>query len=101
MPNGEVILHYTGGKTAVTSLIPPYNLDCFYQHFSREGVAVPLGKFDMEKVPDTAKLCHADALAIPADPASVLESVEVRATCSEGILGLAGMSVLSSERVAP
>ena len=97
VPNGEVILHYTGGKMATTALIPPYNLDCYYQHFSREGVAVPLGRFDTKKAADTAKLCHADALAIPADPQCVLESVELRATCSEGILGLAGMSVLVTQ----
>lgn len=97
VPNGEVILHYADKKTATTSLIPPYNLDCYYQHFSREGILMPLGQYNLKNAPDTAKVCHADALAIPADPSRMLESVEVRATCSEGIIGLAGMSVLVTQ----
>jgi hypothetical protein len=101
VPNGEVVLHYAEGKPATTLLIPPYNLDCFYQHFSRQGVAVPLGKFDMEKVPNTATLCHADALEIAADPVRMLKAIELRATCSEGILGLAGLTILPDERTIP
>ena len=25
------------------ALVPPFNLDCYFQHFSRKGVPVPLG----------------------------------------------------------
>jgi hypothetical protein len=104
VPNGEVVLHYADGKTETTSLVPPYNLDCFYQHFSRDGVAVPLGKFDNWPPKNSYSpgnfgaaekftVCHADALEIACDPQRVLESVALRATCSEGILGLAGMTI--------
>ena len=37
-----------------------------------------------------------DALEIHCDPSSVLEAVELRATCSEGVLGLAGMTAVST-----
>jgi hypothetical protein len=37
---------------------------------------------------------HADALEIGCDPNKVLRKVELRATCSEGVIGLAGMTAL-------
>jgi len=37
---------------------------------------------------------HADALEIPCDPSTPLESIEMRATCSEGVLGLVGLTAL-------
>jgi len=36
-------------------------------------------------------------LDIRCDPSRVLESVEFRATCSEGILGVAGMTAITAE----
>ena len=44
IPNGEVVLHYETGDPDITSLIPPYNMDCYFQAFSREGTTVPLGQ---------------------------------------------------------
>jgi hypothetical protein len=101
LPNGEVVLHYAGGETAVTSLIPPFNLDCYFQHFSREGLPVPLGQlgaFPADWTPIHRGLAgaHADALEIACDPARALESVELRATCSEAVIGLAGMTALTA-----
>lgn len=108
VPNGEVVLRYKTGEPQITPLVPPYNLDCFYQVFSLEGVAVPFGAFDewppkrgyapaTQDYPGTITKCHATALEIKADPARTLESVELRATCGEGILGLAGMTLLETK----
>jgi hypothetical protein len=101
IPNGEVVLHYAGGRKVVHSLVPPYNLDCYFQHFSQNGLAVPLGRL----VPSSAgwtpihegmSLAHADALELPCDGSSALESVELRATCSEGVLGVTGMTAVTA-----
>jgi hypothetical protein len=105
LPNGEVVLRYADGGHAVTSLIPPFNLDCYFQHFSREGVPVPFGRL----VPPTGwSPIHqglgspsANALAIDCDPSRVLVSVELRATCSEAVIGLAGMTALAPKAVRP
>lgn len=99
LPNGEVVLRYTHGPTATTPLIPPFNLDCYFQHFSREGVAVPLGQLGAfppgwTPIHRETAVAHADALEIACDPTRELESVELRATCSEGVLGVAGMTAL-------
>ncbi len=99
IPNGEVVLTYADGERQTIQLIPPFNLDCYYQHFSREGVEVKLGKLVYGKwsavrpqIPDA----HADSLMIPCDPSRVLKAVELRATCSETILALAGLTVLEA-----
>lgn len=102
VPNGEVVLHYADGGQTIESLVPPFNLDCYFQHFSRSGVAVPLGQLGpwpagFSFVPSNLSSAHADALQIACDAARVLESIELRATCSEGVLGLAGLSALSAE----
>jgi len=95
IPNGEVILHYQDGTTEITQLIPPFNLDTYFQHFSRQGVPVPLGALtDCGLV--VMLYAHADALQISCDPKKILDKVELRATCSEGVLGLAGMTALAA-----
>jgi hypothetical protein len=110
VPNGEVVLCYADDNRETTPLVPPYNLDCFFQHFSREGVAVPFGTFDNwppskgfspVTIHYASKLavCHADALEVAADPTRFLDRIEVRATCSEGILGLAAVTLLSAESI--
>ena len=38
-------------------------------------------------------------LAIDCDPSRVLESVELRATCSEAVIGLAGMTALAPKAI--
>ena len=101
LPNGEVVLRYADGSHSVTSLIPPFNLDCYFQHFSREGVPVPLGQLGpwpagWTPIHRGLSNAHADALSIDCDRTRMLESVELRATCSEGVLGLAGMTTLSA-----
>jgi hypothetical protein len=99
--NGEVVLRYADGKRAVTSLIPPFNLDCYFQHFSREGVPVPMGQVGpfstpFSFVPAKLAFAHADALEIACDASRVLESVELRAVCSEAVVGLAGLTALTA-----
>ncbi len=95
--NGEVLLHYADGSQLVEPLVPPYNLDCYFQHFSRKGFVVPFGGVSLgggwSFIYTGNLLAHADALPIVCDPGKVLESVEIRATCSEGVIGLAGMTV--------
>ncbi len=96
IPNGEVVLRYAGGREVVESLVPPFNLDCFFQHFSRKGVPVPLGKLGPSGFIHGGMLfAHADALEIRCDASNVLESIELRATCSEGVLGLLGVTALA------
>ncbi|NCO89731.1 MAG: hypothetical protein COZ06_19050 [Armatimonadetes bacterium CG_4_10_14_3_um_filter_66_18] len=101
VPNGEVILHYAEGEAAVVSLVPPYNLDCYFQHFSLEGEPVlfgRLGTWPAGWTPISKGLAqaHADALEIKCDPSRPLTSVELRATCSEGAIGLAGMTAVAA-----
>jgi hypothetical protein len=99
VPNGEVVLHYAGGGSAVVSLIPPFNLDCYFQHFSRQGVPVALGTLGPGGFVDASRsFAHADALQVACDPRRTLESVELRATCSEAVIGLAGMTALAADR---
>ena len=96
IPNGEVVLHYAGGRQTVESLVPPFNLDCYFQHFSRKGVPVPLGVLGPSGFVHAGMLSpHADVLEIPCDASAPLESIELRATCSEGVLGLVGLTVLA------
>jgi hypothetical protein len=106
LPNGEVVLRYADGGHAVTSLIPPFNLDCYFQHFSLEGVPMPFGQFagatKFSNYPGIQKgllSANANALAIDCDPSRVLESVELRATCSEAVIGLAGMTALAPKAI--
>ena len=102
IPNGEIVLHYSEGDSAITSLVPPFNLDCYFQHFSRESVAVPFGTLEKKEaawhfVPPELSLAHADVLEIAVDSMRTLRSIELRATCSEGVLGLAGLSVVAND----
>jgi hypothetical protein len=99
IPNGEVVLHYAGGKQSIESLIPPFNLDCYFQHFSLKGSPVPLGRLGPWPIGWTPihrgmSGAHADVLELTCDPRAPLESVELRATCSEGVLGLAAMTAM-------
>ena len=104
IPNGEVVLKYSDGETAIESLIPPFNLDVYYQHFSRLGVPVPFGQTTTTPpsyaMPEGFLTSHADALQIPCNPAKLLESIELRATCSEGIIGLAGMTAVGGREAS-
>lgn len=97
IPNGEVVLHYAGGRDEIISLIPPHNLDCYFQHFSLEGTPVPLGRLSWASgwsfVHQGLSEAHADSLNIACDPNSTLNAIELRATCSEGVLGVLGMTV--------
>jgi hypothetical protein len=100
IPNGEVVLTYDGGRQTVEPLIPPFNLDCYFQHFSRTGTPVPLGRLGQPPgygfVHQGMMFAHADALEIASDPDAVLQSLELRATCSEGAIGLLGMTALEA-----
>ena len=74
----------------------------YFQQFSRQGIPVRLGRVGpcpagWTPVCQGMSNAHANALEIPCDPSSVLESVEFRATCSEGILGVAGMTAITAE----
>jgi len=96
IPNGEVVLHYAGGKRTIESLVPPFNLDCYFQHFARRGTVVPYGQVGVPgpSSPLDQGKPHADALEIACDPAQTLERVEIRATCSEGAIGVVGMTAV-------
>jgi hypothetical protein len=94
-----------GSRRQIESLIPPFNLDCYFQHFSLRGAAAPLGQlgpWPTGWTPIDRGLANAHAVApeIGCDAASGLESVELWATCSEGVLGLAGLAALSAEASA-
>jgi hypothetical protein len=97
--NGEVVLHYANGERHIEPLIPPYNLDCYFQHFSLKGIPQPCGHISTATgwgfVYQPMMNPHADCLEIPCDPNAALESIELRATCSEGLLGLAGLTFLA------
>jgi hypothetical protein len=96
IPNGEVVFHYADGRQTIESLVPPFNLDCYFQHFSRKGTPVPLGVLGPAGfVHAGMMLPHADVLEIACDPSAALESIELRATCSEGVLGLVGLTALT------
>jgi hypothetical protein len=105
IPNGEVVLRYADGEPAIESLIPPYNLDTYYQPFARSGVAVPFGHIARIgfawAFPQGMVKANANALEIRCDPKRVLAAVELRATCSEGIIGLAGMTALEAVTGSP
>jgi len=96
VPNGEVVLHYAGGRQTIESLVPPFNLDCYFQHFSRKGTPVPMGTLGAGGFIHTGMSSpHAEALEIACDPSAVLETIELRATCSEGVLGLVGLTAVA------
>ena len=83
-----------GGKRS-SRRVPPFNLDCYFQHFSRKGVPVPLGVLGPSGFVHAGMLSpHADVLEIPCDASAPLESIEFT-TCSEGVLGLVGLTVLA------
>jgi hypothetical protein len=59
---------------------------------------VPLGNIGPGSfVESSMSFAHADALQIPCDGARTLASVELRATCSEAVIGLAGMTALAAQ----
>ncbi len=96
IPNGEVVLHYAGGRRTIESLVPPFNLDCYFQHFSRQGTPVPLGALGPAGFVHPGMMSpHADALEIACDASTPLEAIELRATCSEGVIGLVGLTALA------
>lgn len=102
LPNGEVVLNYADGTRRVESLVAPFNLDCYFQHFSRQGVSVPFGEIAGNVVghmfaEGVQGGAHADALEIICDPTRKLESVELRATSSETLIGLAALTALPAE----
>jgi len=92
--NGEIVLRYEGGRTTTVPLIPPYNLDAYFQHFSRAGVPISMGRLGPSGFIASPLQPHADALHIACDPKRTLRSIEIRATCSEGAIGLLAMTGL-------
>ncbi len=98
IPNGEIVLHYASGQPDIVSLVPPYNLDCYFQAFSRDGVSVELGELVWAKgwSPCHRSQCkaQANALKVACDPSRVLKTVEIRATVSEGVLGINAITLL-------
>ena len=99
VPNGEIILNYADDTRSIVSLVPPYNLDCYFQQFALDGMDVPLGSVVEPMVfwmaaADRPTRARAQLLQIACDPAKILKSIEVRATCSEGVLGLTGLTLL-------
>jgi hypothetical protein len=101
IPNGEVVLRYDDGSESVVSLIPPLNLDAYFQHFSVDGYPVPLDRIAMPGgfsfVHTGLSSAHADALEVACDGEKTLASVTIRATCSEGVIGVLGMTALQAK----
>jgi hypothetical protein len=68
-------------------------------------VAVPFGHIARIgfawAFPEGMVKANANALEIRCDPKRVLAAVELRATCSEGIIGLAGMTALEAATGSP
>ena len=99
VPNGEVVLNYADGTRSIVSLVPPYNLDCYFQQFALDGMDVPLGKVAEPMVGwmaagERPTRARAQLLQIAVNPDKKLESIEIRATCSEGVIGLTGLTLL-------
>jgi len=102
IPNGEIILRYEDGHEELEQLIPPYNMDTYFQHYSLKGVPILMGHlvfddpwgggFDNRDV----LVAHGDALLIDADPERVLYEIEVRAVCTESVIALAGLTVVEA-----
>jgi hypothetical protein len=62
---------------------------------ARQGVPVPYGRLGTAGFIDPGMLLpHADSPQTTCDLRHELRSVELRATCSEGVLGLAGLTLL-------
>jgi hypothetical protein len=101
IPNGEIVLHYTTGEKRIISLVPPYNMDCYFQAFSREGTAVDINELEWTGgwSPCRPHLCKAQANALPVecDPARILKAIEVRATVSEGVIGINAITLLPAK----
>jgi len=103
IPNGEIWLHYETGDPTIEQLIPPYNMDTYFQHYSLKGVPVMLGHqrdadpwgygFDNRDL----FFMHADAIKIDADPQRALKSVEIKAVCTESIIAIAGLTVIEAK----
>ena len=102
IPNGEIVLHYVEGEPELISLVPPYNLDCYFQEFSRQGVSVPLGELQWRHgwspVNKHMSEAQANALTVLCDPTQTLKEIEIRATCSEGVIGVAALTLLPAAR---
>jgi hypothetical protein len=102
--NGEVITRYKDGTETVTSLVPPYNIDTFFQQFAIESSPVRVGKLilgnswtfvHMLSPERRAKInfAHGNAVKIDCDPAKEVDSIELRAVCSEAVIGLMGLTI--------
>ena len=100
VPNGEIVLHYETGAPETIALVPPYNLDCYFQAFARKGASLPLGRLEWGTGWSTCtkEFCKAQALELPldCDPNRTLDHLEIRATVSEGVLGLTALTLLPS-----
>lgn len=100
LPNAALILRYADGSEDRQELVPPFSLDCYYQHFNPRGAPVPLGT-----VPPGVLLphyfvtehylLHADVVDICASrPDLPVRELEVRALCSECLLLVFGVTLL-------
>jgi hypothetical protein len=98
IPNGEIRLHYADGSTKLVQLIPPYNLDTYYQAFARKGASLELGELRASEgwSPCKPEFLGANALELPleCDAAKVLKSIEVSGTVSEGVIGITAVTLL-------
>ena len=99
VPNGEIVLDYADGTRTIISLVPPYNLDCYFQQFALEGMDVPLGTITkpisgfLMTVGNRTR-ARAQLLQVPCNPAKALKTIKIRATCSEGVIGVTGLTLL-------
>jgi len=101
IPNGEITLHYTDNTTKVIQLIPPFNLDTYYQSFARSGASLKLGELILPKgwTPSTSEFTAPNALELPieCDSLKELKSIDVSGTVSEGVIGITAITLLPVE----
>jgi len=100
--NARVTVTYADGSAETTALIPPHNLDCYYQHFSEQGFPVELGPkprgiLSSSQYARDYNLLHADVVNIPCDPRRQVVSLDVQVLCTECLLEVLGLTLLEAE----
>jgi hypothetical protein len=100
IPNGEIILSYDDNSSETIQLIPPYNMDCYFQDFSQEGISVEIGELTWDKgwtpCPQDYCKCQANVLKIACNPNKTLNSITVKATVTEGVIGINAITLLKA-----
>lgn len=100
LPNGEIIVHYEDGSKQVEQLVPPYNMDVYFQHFSLEGSKTKFGhlidsNWSRGSIP--GREAHADVIDFLLDSTKEVKKLEIRSVCTESIIGIMGITLVRNE----